>query len=88
MAAMTLPPTPPVITDAAERQRFEAHVDGELAGMLEYIVKYGRIALIHTEVSPTSRGAAWRPPSRGTRSTTPAGATCASSWTAPTSRST
>lgn len=56
MAAMTLPPTPPVITDATERQRYEAHVDGDLAGILDYIVKYGRIALIHTEVSPDFQG--------------------------------
>lgn len=47
---------PPVITDATERGRFEAHVDGELAGVLEYVLKYGRLALIHTEVLPTHEG--------------------------------
>lgn len=45
-----------VITDAAERGRFEAHVDGQLAGMLEYIVKHGRIALVHTEVDAIHEG--------------------------------
>ena len=46
----------PVITDAVENGRFEAHVDGELAGLLEYVIKYGRIALIHTEVYPGFEG--------------------------------
>jgi predicted GNAT family acetyltransferase len=46
----------PVITDAPERERYEAHLDGELAGVLEYIHKRGRIALIHTEVLPIHEG--------------------------------
>ena len=46
----------PEITDAAAEHRYEAHVDGELAGVLEYIVKRGRIALVHTEVATTHRG--------------------------------
>ena len=46
----------PVITDAAERGRYEAHVDGELAGVLEYVLKYGRLALVHTEVLPSHEG--------------------------------
>ena len=49
-------PARPVITDAPERERYEAHLDGELAGVLEYIVKRGRIALIHTEVLPVHEG--------------------------------
>jgi uncharacterized protein len=49
-------PPRPVITDAAERGRYEAHLDGELAGVLEYIIKRGRIALIHTEVRPAHEG--------------------------------
>jgi predicted GNAT family acetyltransferase len=49
-------PTRPVITDAPERERFEAHIDGELAGILKYAVKHGRIALIHTEVLPAHEG--------------------------------
>lgn len=46
----------PVITDAAERCRYEAHVGGELAGILEYVVKHRRLALIHTEVVPSHEG--------------------------------
>jgi uncharacterized protein len=46
----------PTITDAEAAQRYEARVEGELAGFLEYIVKRGRIALIHTEVLPAYEG--------------------------------
>jgi uncharacterized protein len=46
----------PVVTDAVERARYEAHVDDELVGFLEYIVKHGRIALVHTEVPPEYEG--------------------------------
>lgn len=49
-------PTRPVISDAPERGRYEAHVDGELAGILEYVLKYGRLALVHTEVLPSHEG--------------------------------
>jgi len=49
-------PKRPVITDAAERGRFEAHLDGDLAGVLEYVVKHGRLALVHTEVLPHHEG--------------------------------
>jgi predicted GNAT family acetyltransferase len=45
-----------VVTDAAERKRYEAHLDGELAGVLEYAVKHDRLALIHTEVRPEFEG--------------------------------
>jgi predicted GNAT family acetyltransferase len=55
MAAMDQPARP-VVTDAPERERYEAHLDGELAGVLEYAVKRGRLALIHTEVSPAQEG--------------------------------
>jgi predicted GNAT family acetyltransferase len=48
--------TGPVISDAAERGRYEAHVGGELAGVLEYVLKHGRLALVHTEVLPTHEG--------------------------------
>jgi uncharacterized protein len=53
---MTPPPARPVITDAPTRDRYEAHLDGELAGVLEYVVKRGRIALVHTEVLPAQEG--------------------------------
>jgi predicted GNAT family acetyltransferase len=46
----------PIISDAAERGRFEAHLDGELAGIPEYVLKYGRLALVHTEVLPVHEG--------------------------------
>jgi len=45
-----------IVTDAPERGRYEAHLDGELAGILEYVLKYGRLALIHTEVLPAHEG--------------------------------
>jgi uncharacterized protein len=44
------------ITDAEAAQRYEAHVEGELAGFLDYIPKRGRIALVHTEVLPAYEG--------------------------------
>ena len=53
---MTPPPVQPVITDATARERYEAHLDGELAGVLEYKLRRGRIALIHTEVRPDQEG--------------------------------
>ena len=53
---MTYSPARPVITDATARDRYEAHLDGELAGVLEYKVTHGRIALIHTEVLPVHEG--------------------------------
>jgi predicted GNAT family acetyltransferase len=45
-----------VVTDAPERMRYEADLDGALAGILEYKVKQDRIALIHTEVPPQFEG--------------------------------
>jgi predicted GNAT family acetyltransferase len=44
------------ITDAAERHRYEAHLDGALAGFLDYVAKRDRIALIHTEVPAAFAG--------------------------------
>jgi predicted GNAT family acetyltransferase len=46
----------PVIVDATGAQRYEARVDGRLAGFLEYVLKRGRIALVHTEVLPGHEG--------------------------------
>ena len=48
--------TDPVVTDALEHSRYEAHLESELVGFLEYIVKRGRLALIHTEVLPEYEG--------------------------------
>ena len=53
---MRPPSALPVITDAAHRGLYEAHIDGELVGVLEYVVKYGRIGLVHTEVLPAHEG--------------------------------
>ena len=44
------------ITDATAASRYEAHLDGELAGVIDYISKRGRIALVHTEVTPAFEG--------------------------------
>jgi predicted GNAT family acetyltransferase len=46
----------PVIVDVPEASRFEARVDGQLAGILEYVEKRGRLALAHTEVLPDFEG--------------------------------
>ena len=45
-----------VVTDAPEARRFEAHLDGELAGFLDYARDDERIALVHTEVDPAFGG--------------------------------
>lgn len=39
-----------VVVEAPERERFEVRVDGELAGFLDYHVREGVLALVHTEV--------------------------------------
>src|SRR4051794_16078080 len=44
------------VSDAAERHRYEARLDGTLAGFLDYAVRRDRIALIHTEVPPAFAG--------------------------------
>ena len=44
------------ISDAPVHQRYEAHLDGQLAGVLEYVIKGGRIALVHTEVAASYEG--------------------------------
>ena len=46
----------PDVADAADAHRYEARLDGQLAGVLEYVVKRGRIALVHTEVLPAFEG--------------------------------
>lgn len=45
-----------VVIDAPERKRFEASVDGELAGFLVYRLRPGLLALIHTEVEERFEG--------------------------------
>jgi uncharacterized protein len=46
----------PELTDDEAEQRYKATIDGDLAGYIEYVVKYGRLALIHTEVLPGYEG--------------------------------
>ncbi len=45
-----------VIADAPGRQRFEATIDGEVAGFLAYRSRQGLLALIHTEVAERFEG--------------------------------
>jgi len=45
-----------VVADAPDRQRYEASLDDDLVGILTYVVKHGRLALIHTEVMPAYEG--------------------------------
>ena len=45
-----------VLTDVEAAQRYEASIDGDLAGVIEYVVKHGRLALVHTEVLPAYEG--------------------------------
>jgi predicted GNAT family acetyltransferase len=46
----------PTIVDAEDAQRYEARDGDVLAGFIDYVVKPGRIALVHTEVLPSHRG--------------------------------
>jgi predicted GNAT family acetyltransferase len=44
------------VTDAPERSRYEAHVDGELAGFVDYRRRGDVIVFIHTEVDAAHQG--------------------------------
>jgi uncharacterized protein len=46
----------PEITDNAEQRRYEARLDGELAGWVEYGRVGARIVALHTEVPPEFGG--------------------------------
>ena len=46
----------PVITDNEAERRYEARIDGELAGIVEYGRVDGRIVALHTEVLPAYEG--------------------------------
>jgi predicted GNAT family acetyltransferase len=48
--------TRPIVSDSADRARFEVHLEGQLAGKLTYVIKHGRMALVHTEVLPAFEG--------------------------------
>lgn len=45
-----------VIEDAPPADRYEAHLDDQLAGVLEYLVEGGQIDLVHTEVATDHEG--------------------------------
>ena len=45
-----------VITDNTAERRYEAHLDGELAGWVEYRRLDGRVVALHTEVPPEFGG--------------------------------
>jgi predicted GNAT family acetyltransferase len=45
-----------VVTDNPEQHRFEAHLDGELAGFALYALRPGAIVFVHTEVDPAFEG--------------------------------
>lgn len=38
------------VSDVPERERFEAHVGGELVGIIDYIPRPGKVVATHTEV--------------------------------------
>jgi uncharacterized protein len=44
------------VTDAAEKRRYEARIDGELAGIAEYRASDRIVTFIHTEVMPEFEG--------------------------------
>ena len=46
----------PTIIDAEAAHRYEARDGGELAGFIDYVLRRGRIALVHTEVLPAYQG--------------------------------
>jgi len=44
------------VTNAPERRRYEARIDGELAGIAEYRASDRIVTFIHTEVMPDFEG--------------------------------
>ncbi len=48
--------TQPVITDNAAASRYEAHIDGVLAGYAEYQLTDHLVVFTHTEVDPAFEG--------------------------------
>ena len=46
----------PEIQDNTEAKRFEAYVDGHLAGFAEYMIANALIIFTHTEVDPAYEG--------------------------------
>ena len=46
----------PIVADAPDANRWEARLDGELAGIAQYVRTPGVITFIHTEVDPAFEG--------------------------------
>jgi len=46
----------PVLTDNPAASRYELHVDGKLAGFVDYRLRGEVISLVHTEVEPAFQG--------------------------------
>ena len=44
------------VTDVPERRRYEARIDGELAGFAAYLRKGNLVVFTHTEVDPEHEG--------------------------------
>lgn len=44
------------VADVPARYRFEARVDGEVAGIAQYLRRPGRVIFTHTEVLPAFEG--------------------------------
>jgi uncharacterized protein len=44
------------VADHPEQQRYEIRADGELAGFVQYHLRDGVIAFLHTETDPRFRG--------------------------------
>jgi hypothetical protein len=47
---------PVVVENAPREHRYEARVDGALAGFCEYRARPGLVAFIHTEIDPAFEG--------------------------------
>ena len=45
-----------VVADNPEASRYEAHLDGQIAGFSEYLSKPGRLVFTHTIVEPEFEG--------------------------------
>jgi predicted GNAT family acetyltransferase len=44
------------VSDVPDRSRYEARIDGKLAGFAEYVQQDGRIVILHTETEPGFEG--------------------------------
>lgn len=48
--------SPLKVTERADTTRFEAHLDGELVGFVDYIALPGKIIATHTEIAEEHEG--------------------------------